>query len=909
MRWVFFLVAVFIASVLYGQSDKVAFDSLANHLNAQRYQFPQEKIHVKTDKAYYSGGDTIWFRAFVVDASTHEPIKISKYVYAELKTPYDSLLCRVKIQEVGGIYAGYMAIPPKVAEGDYTLCAYTLFMGSVGEDYYFKKNIQILSPYATQSVIDAQFEWDKQDLLVNLSYRDKNTNQLKPYKEMIYSLPNGKSHIKRLGDKAVTFRLKGKDMQAGCVYVSFNNYRKYILLPPCPDMYAVTFHPEGGYIIAESPCNVAFKAINSFGLGENVKGVVVDSLGNEVTKFESVHAGMGMFTFIPRSGQRYSAICENSNGSKVTVALPSPAIGASVLKVTYPTKSTFAVSILCDKKIEDSSYRLVIVQRGNLLHSSMWNENNEYLSFRKADFPNGVLQVLLLDCNGATLSERMLFIKENDNSNATVSCKSNQEIYASREKVILNVQLSNVSIPACNYAVAVTDNNSVVPDTISSIEISLLLNSELKGNIEKPYYYFINTDSHAEIALDALMLTQGWNRYDIPKVLKGKYDFPTSTVEIGQEISGDVRSTLFNKPLKSASINILSPKVNFYNIAKSDSAGRFLFNGFDFPDGTKYVLQAFTEKNKQIMNIRVDSFPFPATSACISSPNISHKKDMTKFVEQEKKRYQYNDGMRSILLDEVIVSRTKYKAPEDIFEALATRTFDYTEFKEIGATSVEEILRKIPGVVIDRGNVMFRRGTVAFYLDGVYQEPLITAMPAPTKMSTGSDNRTPTATKSGSEAIPFIVPDDKSSSMSILSEIEKIPFEMIKRIDFLRPNDAVILGSQATGGGALMITTKRGGEGLAWEQPSNIENITPLGYQKPIEFYSPQYDVSPGSQSMGYDLRNTVYWNPCVKTGKNGKSNIEFYTTDASHTHYTVSIEGVTPAGELFQKNYLLTKE
>ena len=47
---------------------------------------PQEKIYVHTDKPYYVAGDTLWFRAHLVDAVTHTPISRSRYINIELQT-------------------------------------------------------------------------------------------------------------------------------------------------------------------------------------------------------------------------------------------------------------------------------------------------------------------------------------------------------------------------------------------------------------------------------------------------------------------------------------------------------------------------------------------------------------------------------------------------------------------------------------------------------------------------------------------------------------------------------------------------------------------------------------------------------------------------------------------------------
>ena len=49
-----------------------------------------------TDKPYYITGDTIWFRAFVVNAVNHQPVDASKFVYVELISPMNEVSMRIQ---------------------------------------------------------------------------------------------------------------------------------------------------------------------------------------------------------------------------------------------------------------------------------------------------------------------------------------------------------------------------------------------------------------------------------------------------------------------------------------------------------------------------------------------------------------------------------------------------------------------------------------------------------------------------------------------------------------------------------------------------------------------------------------------------------------------------------------------
>jgi len=72
----------------------------------------------------------------------------------------------------------------------------------------------------------------------------------------------------------------------------------------------------------------------------------------------------------------------------------------------------------------------------------------------------------------------------------------------------------------------------------------------------------------------------------------------------------------------------------------------------------------------------------------------------------------------------------------------------------------------------------------------------------------------------------------------------------------------------------------------------------PLGYQLPIEFYSPKYETQESIDNPKPDLRTTIYWKPNVITDDRGNAKLDFYTADDPGT-YSVIIEGVSEDGRL----------
>jgi len=129
--------------------------------HSQLAVFPQEKIYLHTDKPYYLSGERIWFRAHLVNAATHIPEPVSRYVYVELINPLDSIVTRVKIlHDDSGAYHGYLLIPDDVPEGDYTIRAYTTFMQSQEEHYFCTKTIRIVDPQARAIHTETKFTFE-----------------------------------------------------------------------------------------------------------------------------------------------------------------------------------------------------------------------------------------------------------------------------------------------------------------------------------------------------------------------------------------------------------------------------------------------------------------------------------------------------------------------------------------------------------------------------------------------------------------------------------------------------------------------------------------------------------------------------------------------------------------------------
>ena len=897
-------ILLLLTSCLSAMADD--FGVISERLALQRYNFPQEKLHITTDKSRYLAGDTIWLRAFVVNAATHEPVDASKYCYVELINPFDSIELRIKVKEKNGVLQGYLALSPELPEGSYTLAAYTLFMQSLDEGYFFKKRIEVMSAHSTRSSIVCDVERDPKNpgrVRVKAHYLDLHSKAEKEYKKMSYVTADQRIHQRNIGKSPAVFSLNERETLGGVALVMFDGFSKFVPLLPDENQAEVRFFPEGGYLVPDARNHVSVKALHADGSEAAATGRVLDSRGNEVATFATGHAGIGDFFFEPQSGVNYKAVCRfNSNDTEREFDLPQVKSDATIVQVLNRNDGRIIVKAVGAKTAQGL---ILVQQRGILLATGI-----DSITLPSESLSAGVIQALLLDERLRPLSERLVFVPGSTTHRVNVGCDKSE--YASRDRVEVTTSLEGFTAPAGNYAVSVTDDKSVMADSTSAIAVNLLLQSDLRGHLPDLAYYFAQEGREHE--LDAMLMTHGWRRYDIPGVLRGQLAEPSFPIEKGFSATGAVVSEWKKAPIKGGMVQVLVPKLGYGNMFPTDDEGRFTIEGFELPDSAVMILQAFNNKGGKEMNVIVDKVLTPSISSITNDVPISNIKSdgdaLGDYLEAEAKRMQYVDGLRNIVLGEVeVTARAMQNEPEDLFQTLASRSFDERFMKEWHISSIEDAINYIPGVVVRGDRVISTRSkqNVGFFLDGVYIESMqqglssgggVYMLSGPTLYSVEGNTGT------SSELA------DAASNARIMRDLDQqIPFDAIKRIDYISAGMAMALAGRGSAGGAIVITTKDGKEKYMKQKNFFIHKVMMLGVQQPVEFYSPDYDLGDCGMAPGTDLRNTLYWNPCVQVGGDGKSSFSFFAADVPSTTYTITIEGITADGNIIATTHKIQKQ
>ncbi|MDR0796542.1 MAG: carboxypeptidase-like regulatory domain-containing protein [Tannerella sp.] len=792
------------------------FAQAVQYFNNQLSIFPQEKIHLHTDRDIYVSGEKIWFKAYVTDAHTHQGFTQSRYVYVELISPTDTLINRVMVRPADGMFYGNIPLLDYVPTGNYTLRAYTRYMENLGDDYFFKKNIRI------ENLLSA-------------------TNQQRPTAQ------------------------RGK----------------------LTDDFDVSFFPEGGNLPEGVLSRVAFKAININGYPENVSGKLIDEKGLEITSVESSHAGMGVFNYTPSAGKRVFLQCKNTNDLEKRFELPRSNPRAYSLTVHW-NNDEHLIGVNRSVQAPDIPYYLLAHCRGKVLYFSEWNKEYDDVVFVKEDLPAGIIQFVLLDKQMNPLSERLVFSK--NEVSKKVEFHTDKTSYEKRGKVIASLQspspLGRDGVFS-HLSVAITDDKDIAIDSSTTIHSTLLLSSELKGYIENPAWY-LQDDTASAVALDYLMLTHGWRRYDIPDVMKGNPKSSQIPFQISQEITGNVKSPARSRPVAGNEVLIMLDESN-YEMTSTDENGKFIVQDFEYPDSTTYFLRALSNRVNDRIDLVLDRVTFPkliyapqnpvSTNTPLAERDNESASRSDAFMAKTEQRARYDEDMWILLLDEVEVTarRIERKKEEPRLQFWANASSDATirrdEIERLAYRNVVDYLRRVPGVRVSgdpdsygqksiiniRGSNSFQSGTAPLVLvDGVPQPP-------------GFD-------------------------------LNDLRTDEIESIDVFKGVSTSAFGMQG-GNGVINITTRIGGGNSTPErETNNYTAYTPLGYQKPVEFYAPKYETLEAKNSAIPDYRTTIFWKPDVVISEDEENAIfEFYTSDFTTT-YSVVIEGLTMDGKIIRQ-------
>ena len=821
-----------------------------------------EKLYLQTDKPYYSAGENIWFKGYLVNSATLRQESLSKFIYVELINRMDSVIYRVKVAKDSTGFAGQIKLKPDLPMGDYNLRAYTYWMQNNSSDFFFRKNIYIGNQIDDRVSCKATYgEYSNGQLPVNLNFTDESSSPVSADKVQITGQWPGSGKKKLIfpinaeGNLAFEIPYDPATKKPDYLDVSINQeslkYKTRIFLPDFSKDFDVQFFPESGVFLDNNLQVLAFKAIGSDGLSVAVNGEIYSNDDAEQSSFSSQEHGMGKLLLNTSPGKTYYAKVTSAKGIEKRFELPQTQPEGIALHLSL-FRETIMYELIDQRADKLAPVYMLIHSNGNPY--VVMPVSNFSGKIQGSNFPAGIFALSIIDSLGNTLCERLFF--KNGQNQPGITFQADKEIYGKRDPIDLHfkVQSNTGQTASGNFAISVTDDRFVKLDSTADHILSyLLLSSDIKGHVEDPASYFSGDPASNREQLDLLMLTQGWRRYNTSEVAKGQIKNSSFYLEAGQSISGKVIN-LFGKPSKNCDVFAFTK--NSFRIGKTDSLGQYLIDGISFQDSTSILLKA--KKSKSIADVEIIPDPdvFPAPTSFFTSPHAEEIAAPTEYFDQSKLKYYDEGGMRIIYLDEITVNADKKPkiAQDNFFSGFGDSQITSEDLEKSGSMNILDALMTVPGVQVNGDQVTIRGNTQQPYLliDGFPEENF--------------------------------------------SELNYLTASNVESIEIFKGANASIFGING-GNGVISVTLKKGVV-IERQRAISLIDYMPLGIQKPDQFYVPKYEVQAVRENSKPDLRTTIYWNPKLKTDSSGTIHVKFYSAD-HRNNYSVVLEGITDDGEI----------
>ncbi len=835
----------------------------------------QEKVYLHFDNTGYFNGETIYFKAYVVNSTTGQLANISKVLYVELLSPGGDIIATRKCAIVDGQANGEIKLEKVFGSGFYEVRAFTRYMTNWGASACFSRVFPIFNA---------------------------------PEKDGDYSqrVIDKVSHQKRLPDYRGV-RSEELGVRSDHPHSSLN------------------FFPEGGYSVKGLMSKVAF-AMTSVPEGKDsiVEVRLVDAAGETLERnIVMDDDGRGVFAYVPDGGE-VSLVLKSASGKEKSYAVPAAADEGITLSVEAVKGDYVTASIGGSEMLRGKKFGIMLQNTGNIVATDTFTitESPKTLAFARKSLPAGVSVLTVFDGGGSVLADRMVFVIPEPEVSDNIKVEAKTEYL----RPCGSVELELTALPNTTFSFSAMDVASLPNGKEGNAKTWMLLSSELRGYIPHPDYYLEADDAEHRRAADLLMMVQGWRKYSAPTVR------PSQPIEDKLYLFGQLRQA--KKKHGVAGVDL---SVYLYNKAgqslkgetRTDSVGNYKF---ELPDcNGEWNMLMYTKKEeknvKYYVGIDRHFSPAPRPIALeeqgmqpVCAPNLfafqSNVEDGEIFVP-------LNDRVK-VLPTIKVKGRRVFDLARESWESEKTGEYRAQLYYncDLESDKYADSGQEVPGFYkwLQQRNPLFGGSDVdmensvadAFEKIGVDQiddtieqiytvgentlkeqmydgltyknRPIVWILNNNYYMTTGTSGR--------QFEVTYMQRRSLSDEMPVfLDEVKSIYLR-----DDVATLNRYIMSNQLQGYNPVMVfiythhTFMRNVKGL--------RRTHFLGYEEPAVFPMEDYSIMPPME----DFRRTIFWEPNVKTDARGKATVKFYNNSSCKQMY-ISAEGITKDGRYLINN------
>lgn len=660
--------------------------------------------------------------------------------------------------------------------------------------------------------------------------------------------------------------------------------KRAVSAAPTIRSWHVQFFPEGGDLIDGIESNVAFKVTDGTGQPADANMEVRDSSHVIIPSIRTMHDGMGQFAIRPALGRDYFAVLHFPDQSLKTILLPAARAYGIALKVVGQDPDQVAVEVRYRGSTKDAYRDAVLAASQTAGRMAAFpldlGPGRNTFNISCKGFTTGILRLTVFDQEGIPQAERIVFVKKDAPLQLQVNGDSLSFLEKTRAAFGFRPPDMQIAGDTIHLSVSVTDAGRTVDDDWNdNICSALFLSSEIKGYIHHPAFYFSRNDSTTNRALDLVMMTNGWRRFDWKPVLDHEALTLKFAPEESLDLAGSIDGLKKSSGKRAPSLKLLivnADSTRFMGIVSPDTNGRFVIRGYNVKGNSQVFLQGMDHKGND-RDIRVSFLLNPVDTVrtpIYEIPSPVGEDSIGYLIRREGQDEQLTGDNRHkpVILTPAIVRKQLPTKTEQVIRRYVSPDF---------VAPVTYDLDLITNPTMNQLRIFdFLKGKFAGLLvEGSEDKPLFVLHNQSTRAEI---------------SVPYFYINEIQTTWN---EVRNLPLTEVAVIRYMEPPASM---APLNGGfiGVMAIYLKKWDEGI---DSSNIadrfHHFIFHGFTVTREFYSPDNDDHLQDLPV-QDNKSILYWNPNVVVTDNRPARISFFHPDAVR-QFRVVVEGMDSKGRL----------
>ncbi len=635
-----------------------------------------------------------------------------------------------------------------------------------------------------------------------------------------------------------------------------------------PVQWTAAAYAESNVVLAGEENKIAIRLQSAGSYPASWEGYVVDKKdpATRLANFSSFNPQIGSFLFYPEAGKEYQAHITDHEGKTAIVPLPPVQTAGVALRAEQTGEQVYVDMMFKGLPNGGMNHKILAHIQNEVVFSAIIRKSDALV---KAAIPvknlgTGIMHLTLFDENERPVAERLVFV-----DNHTVARpKISTDIISAERRGVNHWKLAVDTMQFQTYAVSIVDGG------LSSMRnrniLSDLWLGDLSRDIYQPGWYFSSTDPARQLALDALMVTERWKRFDWSPVLAG--NFPKIIFQPERYLSFFAMATRFRRIVPNETLNLImrykDSSVQLTQV-KTDNLGSFHIVNAAFYDTVKVYFQSNSRKGAakdvdvvfesnnifrplhgalpvteyQLVKRKADD-PLP--------PIVQNALDAKKMLQNIDDRYQEMETVRVEAKKKTETQKLNEELSSTLFSPGNEIIFDFLN-EEHGTQAYSNIFEflegRVPGLnfsMTDGVRIpIMRDGQVGVFIDEIQSD---------------------------------------------YDMIQSLPMNQIAMVKIIR---GYFLGGMSGGGGAgaIAVYTTRAGLGGKFG-PSGMPSAYLVGYRQtaPFRHFNHADEIYRLAKT---DTRDNLYWSVSLFPDQAGWAPVRFFNNDVSGS-YRVIVTGFT---------------